>query len=320
MGDQRYFRPTYTSLNKEERESLLISISSTNPDFVFIRFAIFSRFGQSTDTAVFGYKGTEFVFVPGDTVTLGWESFDPPLTKEELGLLQEDLYDETPEEFFKSSMSPVRTVTIRPMLVERRPKELGWILVPPDHPKIQELQSKSTMIIQSGDSVTYVGNMRIRLYQGEQLYELYSRMSYSDFLKETEFSGFRIPDEDEYEYLCGGGSRTLFRWGNMMKDELATRFRIPPEQQDIDVSDGNYLPGSNFFGVSINFDPYKQEVVDSAVIVKGGDGGCAICGGSSYLVGFMSFATYFRENQGMRYMFEQEITGDYTIARRIRRL
>lgn len=36
----------------------------------------------------------------------------------------------------------------------------------------------------------------------------------------------------------------------------------------------------NQFGLEIAYDPYKQEVImDSQYFVKGGDGGCLICGG-----------------------------------------
>lgn len=92
-------------------------------------------------------------------------------------------------------------------------------------------------------------------------------------------------------------------------------------KKNIDILDEYYLAGANFFGISICFDPYKQEVVDSPVMLKGGDGGCGICGGEHPIDSYMGFATYFQNRDSfMSAMYEKEITGDYTIGRRIRRL
>ena len=39
----------------------------------FLGLHTFDRWGQSCTTGIFKKDGREFVFVPGDTVTLGWE-------------------------------------------------------------------------------------------------------------------------------------------------------------------------------------------------------------------------------------------------------
>lgn len=49
----------------------------------------FSRWGQSCTTGLFEKGGREFVFVPGDTVILGWESFVQGMDKAN----QEELAD-----------------------------------------------------------------------------------------------------------------------------------------------------------------------------------------------------------------------------------
>ena len=86
----------------------------------FLGLHTFERWGQSCTTGVFKKDGREFVFVPGDTVTLGWERFAVGLneeSREELEyLFQEWEADQEPEELIKESMAPMRQASIGPML------------------------------------------------------------------------------------------------------------------------------------------------------------------------------------------------------------
>lgn len=50
-------------------------------NFTFKELYAFSRWEQSCTTGVFEKIGWEFVFVPGDTVILGWENFSQGLDK-----------------------------------------------------------------------------------------------------------------------------------------------------------------------------------------------------------------------------------------------
>ena len=51
-------------------------------DMAFLGLHTFDRWGQSCTTGIFKKDGREFVFVPGDTVTLGWERFAVGLNEE----------------------------------------------------------------------------------------------------------------------------------------------------------------------------------------------------------------------------------------------
>ena len=66
--------------------------------------------GQSCTTGLFEKDGREFVFVPGDTVTLGWERFavglDPDSRKELDDLFQEWEIEQAPEELVRAIMAP----------------------------------------------------------------------------------------------------------------------------------------------------------------------------------------------------------------------
>jgi hypothetical protein len=121
MADPRLFRPAYSALPQAEREQLLRDICTSQPEFQLLRFAHFERWGQATDTAVYSRHSIEYVFVPGDTVTLGWDSFLPETTEADLGPSLDNAEVTTLNEltqFYRQYMSPVRTVTISPMLVQ----------------------------------------------------------------------------------------------------------------------------------------------------------------------------------------------------------
>jgi hypothetical protein len=57
-------------------------------------------------------------------------------------------------------------------------------------------------------------------------------------------------------------------------------------------------------------------------VAPGGDGGCNICGGGGLELGYLGTGTYYRDadifDEEMNY--KEEITGDYTFIRRIKRL
>ena len=62
---------------------------ATRYHLTFKELYAFSRWGQSCTTGLFEKGGREFVFVPGDTVILGWESFVQGMDKAN----QEELAD-----------------------------------------------------------------------------------------------------------------------------------------------------------------------------------------------------------------------------------
>ena len=146
-------------------------------------------------------------------------------------------------------------------------------------------------------------------------------------------SGFRFPTSDEWEYLCGAGASTLFRWGD----------HVPCDRYPIDVSPREaawrrewalsagtleYPPGGfapdwalhlqpNALGLHIAWDPYKYELVAEPDTTRGGDGGGMICGGSGFFVGWLTLATsYFEEHDCRRNPADPVLSG-YTVGRRV---
>ena len=95
------YRPQFNKMDPTEKQALMENLA-VRYDMAFLGLHTFDRWGQSCTTGVFKKDGREFVFVPGDTVTLGWERFAVGLneeSREELEyLFQEWEVDQEPEE------------------------------------------------------------------------------------------------------------------------------------------------------------------------------------------------------------------------------
>ena len=321
MHKDSLFRAGYDGLAPADRETLLLSLAETAPSFQFLRF---ERFGMRTDTAVFLNGGREFVFVPGDTVVLGWAGFaagmDEDTRRDMLESLEEwgvtDL-----DAFLNESMSPVRTTTVRPMLVERRVNAIGWRRVAWGDRELEPFRDEMERFSSMPECGELTFHKRIRFCRRGDgvVVELYEPVSLTDFIARVHDSGFSLPTEDEWEYLCGGGSRTLFRWGDSFDYSMKLHHFEACSPKDAPYT----LEEPNQFGLSIAYDPYRMEVVEgSEHFIKGGDGGCNICGGMGIAVGYLPVSTYFRrecpeENESE---FRGDIGGDYTFYRSIVRL
>ncbi|MDS0528054.1 hypothetical protein NNC19_20375 [Clostridium sp. SHJSY1] len=65
----------------------------------------------------------------------------------------------------------------------------------------------------------------------------------------------------------------------------------------------------------------KYEVLmDSKQFLKGGDGGCNICGDLGFVLGYLSVSTYYRDINVFELDYEEDLDGDFTFCRRIIRL
>lgn len=320
-------RTTYTNLSASEKESLLNDIANKHEGFTIKSFIEFEKYGQSTYTAIYEYEGCEFVFVPGDRVTLGWDDFSIGMNDETREDILESLeeYDITDlHGYIKECMSPVRTVEIPPMLVERKLNEIGYRPIDIDDPRWKDNNNfiKALDYIQSNPSskgYIYNNSFKVSRINGELKVFLFDSFSYDEFIDTVLSTGFRLPTEDEWEYLCGGGLRTLFRWGDSFNYDMRLR-HFEAEQLNKTEYD---LKMPNQFGIEIAYDPYMQEVVmDSQYFIKGGDGGCLICGGMGKAVGYLPTATYFRDINCIDdpLGYKECIGGDYTFFRRLIRL
>lgn len=321
---QIYDRKAWNALPEPEAEAILQQLIQTQfPEFTILRFETFEKFGQHTYTAVLDYEGAEFVFVPGDTVVLGLDAWNMAAdNRKNIAGMFENNFGEM-DNYIRERLSPVRTVTIGPMIVERQYRQTGYFPVALTDERLtsDDYFEKTFAEVKASprEHWTYTVNSSFRLVKdGDNITAwLYQAASREELIQEIQDTGFRLPTEDEWEYLCGGGSRTLYPWGDSIdysKDYLYFTNNDHPEL---------YLDIPNQFGLVIANNPYRYEVMmDSEWFLKGGDGGCNLCGGGGLDLGYLGVGTYFRDvsifDEDLNY--EEEVTGDYTFVRRIKRI
>ena len=320
--NEKLFRPQFNRMETSEKKALMESLAARY-NMTFLGLHTFDRWGQNCTTGIFEKDEREFVFVPGDTVTLGWEQFAVGLnndSKEELDyLFKEWEMERDPEEMIRESMAPVRQATIGPMLVGRKLEELCWESVNMDDPR---LTAHPDWLIKFRDfawsdlnSLTLSKSARIeRTDDGFQIC-IYNRMDYNTLLDNLKKQGLSLPTADEWAYLCGGGCRTLFPWGDGLDYSMHLyHFQFEGSEDEDKPYD---MEEPNFFGLSIAYDPYMREIVKADIFTTcGGDGGCNICGGMGPFLGFLPCSPHFRpETQE-----DRELNGDYDFCRPIIRV
>ena len=163
------------------------------------------------------------------------------------------------------------------------------------------------------DSLTLHQSARIeRTEKGFQIW-IYNRTDYGTLLDQLEKQGLSLPTADEWAYLCGGGCRTLFPWGDGMDYSMHLHHFERPEDEDKPFD----MEEPNFFGLSIAYDPYMREVVKAKGFTTcGGDGGRSICGGLGIFLGFLPCSPHCKPEV----QEEKELNGDYDFYRPIIRI
>ena len=317
--NEKLSRPQFNQMETTEKQALMESLAARY-DMTFLGLHTFDRWGQSCTTGIFKKDGREFVFVPGDTVTLGWEQFAVGLNQEsweELEyLFREWEMERDPEEMIRESMAPVRQMAIGPMLVGRELEEINWEPVKLEDPRLRSewLEDFRQFALTDRDSLTLAGRARFERDSDSWQVSLYHEVDYLDFQNRLQKQGFSLPTADEWAYLCGGECRTLFPWGDGLDYSMRLRWF---EDMDEDENRPYDMEEPNFFGLSIAYDPYMREVVQADRLTTcGGDGGCNICGGLGPFLGFLPCSPHCKPEV----QEDKELNGDYDFYRPIIRV
>ena len=317
--NEKLFRPQFNQMETTEKQALMERLAARY-DMTFLGLHTFDRWGQSCTTGIFRKDSREFVFVPGDAVILGWEQFAVGLnqeSQEELEyLFQEWEIEQNPAEFIRESMAPVRQTVISPMLVGRELEEINWEPVKLDDPRLRSdwLEDFRQFALTDRDSLTLAGRARFERDGDSWQASLYHEMDYLDFQNLLQKQGFSLPTAEEWAYLCGGGCRTLFPWGDGLDHSMRLHWF---EDMDEDENRPYDMEEPNFFGLSIAYDPYMQEVVQAdRFSTCGGDGGCNICGGLGPFLGFLPCSPHCKP----KVQEDNALNGDYNFYRPIIRV
>ena len=328
---EKLYNEAYSLLPMKEKKEILESLAKKY-NMELLRFETFSKYSKSTFTAVFKYKESEFVFVPGDTVTLGYGGLPKNLSDETLEGLKscldepEDL-DTVLGEYIRDNLSKLRKATIKPMLVERKLQTVAW-----RKSNLEELKEYNIDLLKDYNEFKSSNYNRLTLDETARFtkvgndieIELYDDISYEELCENLKDEGFSLANLDEWEYLCGGGCRTLFPWGDDLDYNVNLLYFSKEDNDKYDLEE------PNFFGLSIAYDPYKMEVIKADELTfKGGDGGCNICGGFGEFLGYLSCSPYYTQkpvgainivDDSIVNEYDDELDGDFNFYRRIIRI
>ncbi len=261
---------TWNNITNSERVDIAIAVRKALPvPCAFSGIRNFKQGEHENTLAVFSYECSEFVLIPGHTVNLGY-SWERPfvLTVEEAELwkiTQEEFEtDISFDEYLEEILTPPRTVSLSAFLLETQLKRLE------EKKKIKRGTKK--------DAATSTEHSRVKAQLASQ--------------------GFRLPTSDEWEYACGAGATTLYRWGDQRPLN-----RGPSEDKD-----GQHAQ-PNAFGLSIANHPRNWEPVDEPGIMRGGDGGGISCGGGiPFMIEWLVLATaYFDQDHYHRQIFGGDV-------------
>jgi hypothetical protein len=298
----------------------------------------FSLVGVEGRVARFEHDDRTFALVPGGPARIGFDVTRWQPSKDErkswARTVREHRLPELHDYLAQVTRRP-REVEVTAMLVATRPEDVGWEPLALGDPRVAEFTR----------DVERAGSPTIRGCSGDAHFELSyvdgrlsgawlaRKATHAELAAGVERAGFRLPTSDEWEYLCGAGSSTLFRWG-----DHAPCDRYPPdlsveeaEFRATRVTSGGQLkppPGGfvsdwdlhrqpNGLGLHIAADPYQYELVAEADVTRGGDGGSMICGGVGYFMGWLPLATAWFDPAFCRRDPAAPIEVGYTVMRRV---
>lgn len=330
----------WRNITPAERDSLARRLARELPSgFVFDRVANFRLGERQQDVALYRDGNASFALVPGGIVTLGYDpnrAWEPTSDERESwqGSVEEYGIEGTIRDHIAKVTLPLRCVRLSPLLIETTASEFGWERIGLDDPEVKAIlrdHDVRTNITLVGEAGT---NTRVRRNEEGQLTaERSIRRTHAQLAAELAKSGFRFPSSDEWEYACGAGSQTLFRWGDHAPCDRYPTDLSPEEaawRREWALSGGKLsLPAEKFVsdwtshwqpsacGLLIASDPYKCELVAEIGMTSGGDGGMMVCGGVGFFMGWLTLATAYFEDDSCKHDPAESILPGYTIGRRV---
>jgi hypothetical protein len=341
----------WTRLSVEQRLTVARQLLMQLPSgFAFDSIRRCSLGASAQDVALFRLGGAMFALIPGGSVWTGLDADRQWLPlPEELASWQRDAreygIEKTIHEHIRGVTLRRRQVDLTAVLVETVAAEVGWEPVSLDDPSVHEILREDgwcsgQVEVHRGAVTTRVrkaagepGNLRQAYSDGRIVAERSLRLTHSEAAEGQRSKGFRFPTPDEWEYACGSGAATLFRWGDhapcdrypidigpagakRRRHQALSEGRLPGPPEGF-AADWNQHRCPNAFGLLIAADPYKIELTSEVGVTRGGDGGTLICGGAGFFMAWLSLATAYFEEHACRHDPLEPVMPGYTIGRRV---
>jgi formylglycine-generating enzyme required for sulfatase activity len=329
----------WDGVTSAEREAIARRLAMQLPSgFTFHATRPYRLGERQHHVALYQKDNATFALVPGSAVSLGYDAVRPwepnpdeleswQRTAEEYGIAK------ALQEYIAEVTLRLRRVELPPLLIETTAGELGWEAIGVEDPEVQEILrqygTQSQVEVSRGDARTRVR----RGSEGSIITERSLSRTHAELAAQLRATGFRFPTSDEWEYACGGGTPTLFRWGDHVPCDCYPTDVSPAEAAwrrqwvlsagkleypaEAFPSNWHHHRRPNGFGLFIASDPYKYELVAEIGITRGGDGGCTICGGAGFFIGWLTLATAYFEEHSCKHDPTEPISHGYTVGRRV---
>ena len=305
-------------------------IEALGINFKFLNEIRTSMNGIERQTWLLEYEGSQFVYVAGmKNVTLGWDVSQCSLGEGILKGLKEEF--EQGHEYYKDQMEEMKEDYSKQIAAAESAgkSRKAWDLREEFSEELEALEEEMNEG-GYGNWEDFMSGWNKKLEKclspfrtadiGDMIVEVDTRYIKKDApslehavssLKEGMFT---LATEDEWEYLCNGGTRTLFRWGDTLGDVMQEIFNVGsvsnPKEKPL-------LEQPNMFGLFIAYNSYKCEIIDNVAYTKGGDGGCSLCGGDGAIHVLPCYTAFYREPADKGY---KELSKNYYCYRRIIRM
>jgi hypothetical protein len=272
----------------------------------------FDYAGQPARSVVFDVGGSEFALVPAGSYAIGFDvggyDADRDVRRSYAAAARSFGHPRELAAYLERVLAPPSRVEVPAMLVEVAARRAGYVPVATDDPRIAKLLAR----IPVRGSYEEAGRFRIEERAGQYAAWVIRATSRDSLVQGLAARGFRLPTAGEWEVACSAGRQTLFRWGTTCPldctpvDEVIYNPSIAPV-----ITRFALHVAPNAWGLRIAEDPYRTELVAEPDMLRGGDGGEAVCGDYGTFLSWLPLASAYADAELSRRLLTDDVTGHW---------